>query len=346
MSQFIQDACSIFEASVAGVQPQALLKKMQVEEVFDIPTADFRRVLVIGAGKASTAMAGAVEEWLGREVDEGLVVVPHGYRLTLPATAQKLRRIEVVEAGHPVPDQIGIAAAERVIDLTTECGKYDLLIVLLSGGGSALWPAFAEPISLDEAQEVFKLLLQSGADIQEINTVRKHISRISGGRLVAMAAPATVRAMVLSDVVGNDLSVIASGPTVPDASTFADAVAVLQTYQLWESIPASVQNHLEAGLCGSVAESPKSDCSAFEHARTVLLGSNRDALAAAQRQAESLGYATQIVSADLTGEARNVGRHLAQQALNINESQPRCLLWGGESTVTVAGGGKGGRIRK
>lgn len=343
MTSLTYDALAIFDAAVAGVQPQRLLERMSVEDVIGSAPGAFRRVLVVGAGKASMAMAGAVEAWLGRPVDEGLVVVPHGYRHTLPAPARPPQRIEVVEAGHPKPDAAGVEATRRVLALAQACAQDDLLLVLLSGGGSSLWSAFAAAISLDAARDVFVLLLHSGADIHEINTVRKHLSRIGGGQLAALAAPATVRALVLSDVVGDDLSVIASGPTVPDRSTFDDAIAVLHRYHLWERIPKVVRKHLEAGLRGEVAETPGPDSPLFQTTRTLLIGSNRDALAAAKAEAECRGYMTQILSHALTGEARDVGQQLAAHALSIQTNRPRCLLSGGETTVSITGGGRGGR---
>ncbi|HMB90046.1 MAG TPA: glycerate-2-kinase family protein, partial [Rhodothermales bacterium] len=273
-----QDAIAIFDAAVAGVQPHSLLKQVTVEEAVGSSLARYHRVVVVGAGKASMAMAGAVEEWMRRPVDEGLVVVPHGYRHSLPESARRPRTIEVVEAGHPKPDPAGVSATRRVLDLAQSCTKKDLLLVLLSGGGSSLWPAFADAIPLEAGRQVFVLLLHSGADIHETNTVRKHLSRISGGQLVAVAAPATVRALVLSDVVGDDLSVIASGPTVPDGSTFDEAVAVLRKYALWERIPGVVRQHLEAGQRGEVAETPGRESRIFNQAYTRLIGSNRDAL--------------------------------------------------------------------
>lgn len=343
MTPLTQDALAIFDAAVAGVQPQKLMEQVPVEAALGASLDVFRRVLVVGAGKASMAMAGAVEDWLGRPVDAGLVVVPHGYRHTLPATARPPRRIDVVEAGHPKPDRAGVDATRRVLDLARSCAQDDLLFVLLSGGGSALWPAFAEPITLDAARQVFDLLLHSGATIHEVNTVRKHLSCIGGGQLAALAAPATVRALVLSDVVGDDLSVIASGPTVPDVSTFGEAVAVLHRYGLWKRTPDVVRKHLEAGQNGAVAETPGPESGVFEHAHTLLVGSNRDALAAAKEEAKRRGYCPQIQSHILSGEAREVGQQLAQHALSIQSDQLQCLLWGGETTVTMTGNGKGGR---
>lgn len=289
------------------------------------------------------AMAGAVEEALGTSVSEGLVVVPHGYRQTFPTSQRAPERITVTEAGHPVPDASGAEAAERALSLATSCGEGDLVLVLLSGGGSALWPAVAPGLTLADVQAVSRLLLESGAAIEEINAVRKHLSRISGGRLAAAAYPADVRTLALSDVVGDDLAVIASGPTVPDPSTFDQAAGVLRQYGLWEQTPEAARAHLEQGIEGAVPETPKPGDPVFGQARTVLVGSNRTALEAARREAETRGYQARVVAEGVTGEAREVGRRLAATVRDVPNAEAACLLWGGETTVTVRGTGRGGR---
>ncbi len=343
MDALIEDAQAVYRAAVRGVQPDRLFQKIHLGDFLDRPPAAYRRVVVAGAGKASMAMAGAVEALPGLGLDGGLVVVPHGYRATLPATQRAPASVEVVEAGHPVPDAAGVEAAGRTLALAASCTENDLLLVLISGGGSALWSAFADGIALDDARAVFRLLLHSGADIHAINTVRKHLSRIGGGHLAAAAFPATVLALVVSDVVGDDLSVIASGPTVPDATTYDDAVGVLRRFDLWEQTPASIRRHLQRGLHGEVAETPGPGHAAFDRTRTVLLGGNGEALAAAHAEARARGYAAQVVARDLEGEARTVGQRLARQALETPKAPPTCLLWGGETTVTVTGQGRGGR---
>ncbi|MEP0547343.1 MAG: DUF4147 domain-containing protein [Rhodothermales bacterium] len=339
MSALAADARAIFGAAVAGVQPAALLGRVNIGALTDRPLGAYRRVVLVGAGKAAMAMAGALEARLGARLDEGLVVVPHGYRATFSAGQPAPERVEVVEAGHPVPDQAGVRAARRTLDLVAELNADDLLLVALSGGGSALWPAFAEGISLGAAQETFDALLHSGTPIHAFNTVRRHLSRIGGGKLADTAAPAHVLSLILSDVVGDDLATIASGPTVPDPTTFADALDVLYRSRWFLRKP--VWEHLQRGAA------VESDTAREEvkrlHVRSVLVGSNRDALAAARAEAERRGYTVHLHAEPVTGEAREAGRRLAAEALAVDADGPTCLLWGGETTVTVTGDGRGGR---
>ncbi|MEM6782367.1 MAG: glycerate kinase [Bacteroidota bacterium] len=329
-------AMAMFEAAVAGAQPPALLRDVRLAGLLDQAPSTFQRIVLVGAGKASMAMAGVLEEQLGAALDAGLVVVPHGYRASFPEGPPAPRRVEVAEAGHPVPDAAGVRAAQRVLDLATDLGTGDLLLVALSGGGSALWPAFADGIALDEAQATFRLLLHSGADIHAMNTVRRQLSRIKGGGLAQTAHPAAVLTLAISDVVGDDLATIASGPTVPDPTTRTDALAVLKAYGLLDRVPASVRAHLRG-------DEVRQDASVFERARTVLLGSNWNALVAAEREATRQGFAVVMHDELIEGEARDVGRRLAQRALALDVDRPTCLLWGGETTVTVTGDGRGGR---
>ncbi len=335
MDDLARDARAIFDAAVAGVQPAALLADLDLSTLVDRPLAAYRHVTLVGAGKASMAMAGVLEEKVGGKLTGGLVVVPHGYRTTLSEGQRPPQRVAVAESGHPVPDAKGLRLATMVLALARRYGPDDLLLVALSGGGSALWPAFAEGISLEEAQQTFRLLLHSGADIHAVNTVRRQLSRIGGGGLAVAARPASVLALVVSDVVGDDLATIASGPTVPDPTSRADARAVLDRFGLTGRVPESVRAYLDQ---------PEPDAPTLDEGRvqTVLVGSNRDALAAARVEAERRGYAVRL-GAPVAGEAREVGRRLAADALAVDAAQPVCLLWGGETTVAVTGGGRGGR---
>ncbi|WP_166977519.1 glycerate kinase type-2 family protein [Rhodocaloribacter litoris] len=342
MRRRVADAEAIYRAAVSGVRPDRLMERIEWDKLLG-GLDTFSRVVVVGAGKAAMAMAGAVEARFGSRIEGGLVVVPHGYRATLPATIPPPGRIEVVEAGHPLPDEAGMAAAERTLALARACRAGDLLLVLLSGGGSALWPAFVDGITLEAAQTTFQLLLHSGADIHQINVVRKHLSRIGGGRLAATAFPATVVAFAISDVVGDDLSVIASGPTVPDRSTFREAIQVLQQFDLWERVPAPVRSHLRGGRDTPELETPKPGHPAFRRTLTLLVGSNRHALQAAAHEARRRGYRPLLVTDRLTGEARQAGVEVARRALQAAGGPATCLLWGGETTVTVENGGRGGR---
>lgn len=341
--RLVEDAQALFRAAVQRVQADRLLEHTDIESMTDHPLAAYRRVVVAGMGKASMAMASVLEAYLGARIDEGAVVVPEGYPASLPERFSAPDRIEVLEGGHPVPDIGSLQAGERMLALAEGCTEEDLFLVLISGGGTALCTAFAKGVALNEAQQTYKLLLEGGVDIHAMNAVRKHLSRIGGGQLARAAHPAEVIALVVSDVVGDDLPVIASGPTVPDPSTFADAAAVLQEHGLWEHTPLPVRVHLEAGQKGERPETPKPDDSLFDRARTELIGRNRDALGAARRAAEERGYEARIVAEGIEGEAREVGREQVKEALEATGGTPRCLLWGSETTVTVRGSGKGGR---
>lgn len=334
-------AQAVFAAALDAVRPSALLAELDVQDLPERPLADYRQVRVVGAGKAAMAMAGALESRLEGAAWDGIVTVPHGYPETLPPSERAPARIAVQTAGHPVPDEASAQAGTDALHLAEPLTGEDLLIVLLSGGGSALWFAPVEDVPLAEAQATVQLLLASGADIAEINAVRKHLARVGGGQLARAAAPAEVLALLLSDVVGDDPSVIASGPTVPDPSTFPDALGVLARHGLSARVPPSVRQWLERGARGDAAETPKPGDPAFARVTTHLLGSNRDALVAAARHAEELGYTVRLSDEPLTGEAREAGRRLAREALAAPAGT--CLLWGGETTVTVAGAGRGGR---
>lgn len=334
------DATKIYEAAVRAVQADRVLEKVDLPALVE----GAERIVVVGAGKATMAMAGAAEAALGEAITEGLVVVPYGYRATLPASQRAPQRIEVVEAGHPVPDGAGEAAARRALDLAASCGEEDLVLVLLSGGGSALWPAPAEGLTLEELQAMNQLLLKSGAAIQEMNAVRKHLSRLKGGQLAAAAYPARVETLAISDVPGDSSSVIASGPTIADPSTFNTARKVLEEYALWERVPESVRKHVDAGCRGERSETPGPDDEHLRQTGYHLLARNRTALEAAQEEACRLGYEAEVAGEDLTGEAREVGTACARQLMELSPaSAPRCLVWGGETTVTIRGEGKGGR---
>lgn len=289
-------------------------------------------------------MAAAVEQLLKTRIDAGLVVTRYGH-------GGALSRIEVVEAGHPIPDRTGLAAGQRVLDLIKKAGERDLVIVLLSGGASALLPAPVEGVSLTDKQVVTTLLLRSGATIQEINAVRKHLSHLKGGNMATAAAPATVLTLVLSDVVGNDLAGIGSGPTVPDPTTFHDAMAILHHYDLWDKIPQAIKDHLVQGSRSGSSETPKPNHPAFAKVQNVIVGDVRVSLDAAAAQARRLGYHPVILSSSLTGEAREVAKVFGAIIREIVAAdrpikRPAALLAGGEATVTVRGTGAGGRCQE
>ncbi|HEY6096107.1 MAG TPA: glycerate kinase [Gallionellaceae bacterium] len=322
---------------------QAVLNAVQVKDgmlhVADATyrLADFRRIIVVGAGKATARMAQAIELLLGDLIEGGLIVVKYGH-------SEKLDRIEQVEAAHPLPDQAGVVATQRVLRLLHEADDRTLVICLLSGGASALLVAPVAGITLQDKQEVTAQLLRAGASIGELNAVRKHLSAVKGGRLAQALAPAQVLTLLVSDVIGDSLDVIASGPTAVDDSTFAEAWAVIGKYGLREQVPLRVMACLKRGVAGAEPETAKQE---LAHVHNVVVASNRLALAASEQQARLLGFDAVLLSDRMQGEAREIASFLAQTArAELARMQPgerRCLLSGGETTVTVRGKGKGGR---
>jgi glycerate 2-kinase len=307
------------------------------------------RLVLLSVGKAAVAMARAAEERLGAHLSEGLVVTPS--RLLPEGGLNDSREPDVTPlisrlflAGHPVPDERGVAAAREVEALAARLGREDVLLVLLSGGASALLPAPSAGLRLEDKAVTTSLLLRSGATIQELNTVRKHLSRLKGGGLARLASPARVFTLVLSDVVGDDLSTIASGPTVPDPTTYLDALQVLQDRRVLNETPRAVRTHLEAGIRGQIPETPKGDDPVFRRTVSEVVGGNRQSVAAAAREASRLGFRPVVLTTRLEGEAREVARCLVA-ILRESASRPRpaCFLAGGETTVTVTGHGQGGR---
>jgi len=303
----------------------------------DLDLRGVRRVLVLGAGKAGASMARAVEGIVGARVSEGFVVVKDGYRL--PAA-----RVEIAEAGHPVPDARGLAASSRLLALAGSLTADDLVIFVVSGGGSALTPAPAPPVTLEEKQAVTRLLLAAGATINELNAVRKHCSRFKGGLLARAAWPATMVTLALSDVIGDPLDVIASGPTAPDPSTYAEALAVLERRGVLTAAPRAIVERLRAGAAGGLPETPKPGDRAFERVTNVIVGNNALVVEAAAAEAERQGYRAHVLTRSLQGEAREVARELVARARAL--PGPACLIAAGETTVTVRGRGRGGRCQE
>ncbi len=311
---------------------------------FEYDLDAYKHIYVIGAGKAAIPMAEIVDEVLGDRISGGCIVVPQGYE-------GSIKRLPVFQAGHPIPDRNGVKAAEQCLKRAQKATADDLVLVLLSGGASALLPVPAGTITLRDKQRVTERLLKSGARIDEINTVRKHLSQIKGGRLAAEIYPASSLTLILSDVLSRDLSVIASGPTVPDPSTYGDAVSVLKRYDLWTRLPRSVKKHLMAGCRERYPETPKPGGDIFERARHYIVSDNRSALHAADLQARALGFQVMILTTTLMGEAREVARVFGSLAREVHHSglpitRPACVLAGGELTVTVKGRGLGGRAQE
>ena len=340
-------ALAIFEAGLKAVDPFSAVRRalrlegdtLYVDSVrYELDVYD--SITVVGAGKATARMALALEELLGERISAGLIVVKYGH-------GQTLRYIEQVEAAHPVPDAAGGAATQRILAMTSAADARTLVIALFSGGASALLVAPATGLTLKDKQECTRLLLEAGADIRELNTVRKHLSAIKGGRLAQTVYPASLLTLILSDVIGDSLEVIASGPTVVDDSTYADALAVLAHYHLQEKIPTSVLRHLQVGRDKLVAETVKQDAPCWSKTHNVVIANLQLALQAALMKAQQLGYQSRIVSVTLQGEARIVAQGLAELAQaelqQMQAGERRCLLSGGETTVTVNGKGLGGR---
>ena len=335
-------ASDIFTSALNAVDPYRLVRfhAEKVRAVYQSMTA--QRLLVIGFGKASVAMGKAVEDALIDIIDDGMLITKHGHN-----TGSPLRKLKVIEAGHPIPDEHGLAGTREILGLLHEADAHTLILCLISGGGSALLVHPCNGISLRDKQYTSDLLLRSGASISEINTVRKHVSGVKGGRLAELAGPARVMSLILSDVIGDRLDVIASGPTSPDNTTFSDALRVLEKYNLLEKAPQTVLRVIGNGIRGLVPETPKGGDPLFERVQNLVIGRNVIALDAARERAEELGCNAEIISSEMIGEARNAGMWLAEMALMQKKQhmpgRPCCLLSGGETTVTVKGTGKGGR---
>lgn len=306
---------------------------------FDL--SKFERVLVVGGGKASAYMAEELERLLNDRITTGVVNVPNYQRVP------RLKRITLWPASHPLPDEDGERGARKMLELADGTGKRDFVFCLISGGGSALMPLPVHGVTLRDMQDVTDLLLRSGASIQEMNCVRKHLSAILGGRLAERFHLGVVLGLIVSDVVGNDLSSVASGPTVPDKTTYEDAKRVLSAYSLWSRVPASVRGVVLRGTQGAISETPEPGSTVFRRVRNVLVGSNKEARSAAARRLQAEGYATRLFPTELRGEAREVGRDLALLGKRLLKrtrgGPPVAVVAGGETTVAVKGNGVGGR---
>jgi len=335
-----KSARSIFDAALAAGDVRPLVARALRE----MPRPPGGRVLVVGAGKASGAMAAAAEEAWGDRITAGVVAVKDGY--TAPT-----RTVRLLEAGHPVPDERGVAAARDILALAASAESDDLVLVLVSGGGSALTPAPVPPITLGDKQEMTRLLLAAGATINQLNAMRKHCSLLKGGQLARAAAPARVEALLLSDVIGDPLDVIASGPTAPDVSTFGEALRIMERFGLRDRAPRSIVERLERGARGELPETPKPGDPVFERVRNTVIGNNALIVDAAAARARALGFAPHVLTRSLEGEAREVAGRLIEQGQAIRAGRgpvaaPACLIAGGETTVTIHGKGKGGRCQE
>ena len=324
-----RDALRIFRAALEASDPRAaVLRHVHVDDQTLVAgrrryrLAAFDNIFAAGAGKAGGAMAAAVESLLGRRLTAGLINVPDG------VTAH-LRRVELQPARHPLPDERGIEGARRIAEIARAAGPRDLVVCLISGGASALMPAPRPPLSLGEKQEVTRAMMNGGATIHELNAVRKHLSVLKGGQLAALAHPATVVTLILSDVIGDDLDVIGSGPTVGDRTTLAGARALLRKYRV--RVPDR-----------ALEETPKPGDPRLSRVQNLIVGSNRLAMDAAAEKARELGYRVPPMQHGVAGESRAVAEAQSAAAMKIRRGKT-CLLAGGETTVTVRGSGMGGR---
>lgn len=347
--QLRSDAMAVLRACLDVADPESAVRSrmhllgnvLEVIPDVEIDMSQFDRIFVVGAGKGTAPMARAVENILGDRLQGGIICVKYGHGLPLV-------RVESFEGGHPVPDHNGEAAAQRIGGMLKGLGLRDLVISCISGGGSALLPGVPENITLEEKQELTDILLSRGADIHEMNVVRKHVSLTKGGGLMRLAYPAFVVNLMLSDVVGDDPDTIASGPFVPDRSTFRQALSILEKYELIDKVPERILDRFQAGIEGKIPETPKEDDEIFQRARNVIVGSNFLSLKAGADRAAELGYRTVLLSSSVEGDTCEAARFHAAIAREVRATgnpiePPACILSGGETTVVVTGKGKGGR---
>jgi len=342
-------AVRALDAALEAVDPEIIIKsKVQMKgnalKIGDLTVnlAEFKNIFIVGGGKASGSMGEALEKLLGDRIKDGAINVPY----TCPS--YQTQRIKIQRASHPIPDISGVKGAGHMLGLVSQAEENDLIICLLSGGGSSLMPQPCAGVSLRDKRRITGALLKSGATINEINTLRKHISGFKGGWLAKRAYPATVVNLILSDVVGDPLDTIASGPTVPDSTTFQDAIEILKRYGLWTNAPTSVKKVLLNGEKGLIAETPKVDDKAFTKVHNIILGSNSTASFAALNSFQNAKLHALLLSSCLEGQAKDVGTMLASVAREVVASgnpvaKPAGMVAGGETTVTVFGKGKGGR---
>lgn len=343
MQRFRTDALDLFYTAIDAVRPDRLIaERLHLDgDILHLPDhridlSPYRRLIVLGFGKAAARMAAALETLLGERISGGLVITSYGNETSCD-------RVAVREAAHPVPDDAGLAATEELLALARDAGADDLVICLVSGGGSALLEAPVAGVSPGDLQETARVLLGCGAAIAEINTIRKHLSRVKGGRLAEAIAPAAGLSLILSDVIGDPVDAIASGPTAPDPTTFADCAAIVERYGIGERLPEAVRAHLAAGARGDIPDTPADEAGVAGRVTNVILGGNTLALSAMKAEAEARGYGVKILTDRLSGEARDQGERLATALLEDRSRRPTCWLFGGETTVTVRGHGTGGR---
>jgi glycerate 2-kinase len=342
-----QDAREIFNAALTAADAaKAVSRHLKVDgEGIDIAgrlysLRSYKRLFVIGAGKGSALMCRALVKLIGDWLYGGTIIAKYGY-------AVAMKKIAIIEAGHPIPDENGLRATEQIVRLLRQTTNEDLVINLISGGGSALLCSPADGISFHEKQEITRRLLSCGAPIGEINAIRKHISKVKGGRLARLAYPSTLISLILSDVVGDSISAIASGPTAPDPSTFSECQVILDRYKLRTEKAVSIARFIDKGSAGEIEETPKPGDPIFDNVMNVVVGNNRLAVSAAKERAERLGYSVKVIDKLAEGEATELAVAHAAIVKKIYHSgavrRPACVISGGEATVTLHGDGLGGR---
>lgn len=348
----VKDLENIYRDAVRVVDPAGLIsarvkmdgRTMQIngqDTKISEDLSRYHQVIVLGIGKASARMASAMENILGEDLSAGFIITKYGHGL-------KLQKIQVMEAGHPVPDHNSLEGARILAQMAERADVRTLIINLISGGGSSLFCLPAQGISLEDKQRTTKALLDSGANIDEMNCVRKHLSRVKGGGLAGLAAPARLVNLILSDVIGDRIDTIASGIAAPDPTTFQDALMIARKYALEDKLPQTVRERLVDGARGRIPETPKAGDAAFSRTANIILGNNTLACNAARQAAQKLEYNARLISTTLTGEASEAGANFARLAGDIaagkfDIAKPAAIIAGGETTVTIRGRGKGGR---
>lgn len=329
----------IFYAGLSAVDPySATLGHLDgIERAF--MQGRFRGLRVLGFGKAACPMARAVEERLGGLIEAGIVITKYGHA----AATEKPDHFRIFEAGHPIPDRNSTSATKEALGVVKGADAETFFLCLISGGGSALLVLPLDGITLEDCRSATELLLRKGATIKELNVIRKHLSQVKGGRLAKFVYPATTVSLILSDVIGDKLDIIASGPTAPDESTYVAALQVLEKYALVDLVPAPVREVFHRGTRGQLEDTPKKGDHIFDHVENRVIASNRIALQAAEAKARASGFRTRILSSELEGEARAAAAWLFSETEKVTEPGTTCLIAGGETTVTVKGTGVGGR---
>jgi len=339
---------SIFNAGLNAVRPDEAIKAAVKRQgnilVVNQQTYNldyYKKIFIVGAGKGAAPMAMAMEEILSDNLYAGLIIVKNGHGLELQTT-------RVLEAAHPTPDAAGLDASKQMIEFLEETGEEDLVLCLITGGASSLLTLPIDGLSFEEKQNTTNVLLECGATIQEINTIRKHLSKIKAGRLAEIAYPAHVATLIVSDVIGNQFTNIGSGPTAPDHTTFEDCLKIIAKYKLEEKLPESVIKIMNDGVEDRIDETPKEDDQIFDNVNNSIIADNLMAMQAAKAHAEKLGYNSMLLASTMQGEAREVAKALAAIAKEVKQNNnpvqaPACILIGGETTVNIKGDGKGGR---